>query len=142
MEQKMLLPIVVLVLIGGFIIGYYAATFGGAGKSAGSSTAAPALTSGDVVSKTQYPEFFQAQTLTQFLKGQLVSAEGDSVVISQNSRSLAIKKPMATNYFISTATGRATVDATLLKAGETVTIALTFDAETGKAKSLAVSAAR
>lgn len=140
MEQKMLLPIVVIVLVGGFIIGYYAATFGGTGKAA--KGAALSAGSQDVVSKAQYPEFFQAQTFTQFLKGNLVSTTGDSVVISQAGKNLAIKKARVTNYFISSATGRATVDASLLKAGEPVAIALAFDPETGKANSLAVTAVR
>lgn len=143
MEQKMLLPIVVIVLVGGFVIGYYAATLGGAGKSAGSTSgAALPLPTQDIVSKALYPEFFQAQTFTQFLKGQLVSTAGDSVVISQGGKNLAIPKAQVTNYYVSTATSRATVDAALLKAGEAVNIAFTFDTETGKATSLAVTAAR
>lgn len=142
MEQKMLLPIVVIVLIGGFIIGYYAATFGGAGKAAKTTSNLPAWAGASAISKAQYPEFFQAQTFTQFLTGQLVSTTGDSVVISKNGKTLAVPKARVTNYYISTATGRTTVDATLLKTGETVTIALTFDTETGNAASLAVSATR
>ena len=144
MEQKMLLPIVVIVLVGGFVIGYYAATFGGGAGKVAKTTASnlPAWAGADAISKTQYPEFFQAQTFTQFLTGQLVSTTGDSVVISKDGKALAVPKARVTNYFISTATGRTTIDDTLLKAGETVTIALTFDTETGNAVSLAVSAER
>lgn len=139
----MLLPIVVIVLVGGFIIGYYAASFGGAGKAAKTTASnLPAWAGADAISKTQYPEFFQAQTFTQFLTGQLVSATEDNVVISKDGKNLAVPKARVTNYFISTATGRTTIDASLLKADETVTLALTFDTETGNAVSLAVSAAR
>lgn len=141
MEQKMLLPIVVIVLVGGFVIGYYAATFGGGALKAAKGAALPAG-SQDMVSKAQYPEFFQAQTFTQFLKGELVSATGDDVVISQPGTSLAIKKPRVTNYYINTAKGRVTVAATDLKTGEQVDVMLAVDAETGKATNMAVSAAR
>ena len=144
MEQKMLLPIVLIVVVGGFVIGYYAATFGGAGKTTAKTAAGslPAWAGAGAISKAQYPEFFQAQTFTQFLTGQLVSTTGDSVVISKAGRNLAVPKARVTNYFISTATGRTTVDAKLLKAGEPVTIALTLDPETGNAISLAVTGSR
>ena len=143
MEQKMLLPIVLIVLVGGFVIGYYAATFGGAGKAAKTAAGSlPAWAGAGAISKAQYPEFFQAQTFTQFLTGQLVSTTGDSVVISKNGKNLAVPKARVTNYFISTATGRTTVDAKFLKAGETVTIALTLDPETGNAINMAVTASR
>ena len=140
MEQKMLLPIVLIVLVGGFVIGYYAATFGGAGKAAKAGVTSPA--GQDIVSKSQYPEFFQAQTFTQFLKGELVSATGGSVVISKDGKNLAIKKARVTNYFISTAKGRVTVEPTDLRPGEQVDVMLAADPETGKPINMAVSASR
>ena len=140
MEQKMLLPIVIVVLVGGFLIGYYAAT--GIGTAAKQGKGAVPITETQAVSKAQYAEFFQAHTYTQFLKGAFEGSTDDTVSISNSGKTLVIKKPRVTNFFISTANGRTSVEPQLLKQGEQVDVMAVFDAETGKPVNLAVTANR
>lgn len=140
MEQKMLLPIVIVVLVGGFLIGYYAAT--GIGSAAKPGKGALPLAETQAVSKAQYAEFFQAQTYTQFLKGAFEGATDDTVTISNSGKTLAIQKPRVTNFFISTVNSRTSVEPQLLKQGEQVDVMVAFDAETGKPTNLAVTANR
>ena len=130
MEQKLVLPIVVIVvLVGGFFIGYYAATSGVTGKF---SKGALSLDGRDAVSKAQYPEFFQAQAFTQFLRGQFVGATDESVIISQSGRELSIRKAGITSYFVDTAGSVAPASQGDLKPGEEVRVALSVDPETGR----------
>ena len=92
MEQKMLLPIVLIVLVGGFVIGYYAATFGGGGKSSVSGLASSKLYL-DVSSAA-----VTDSTLSQTFEGVVTGADESGWTLSTGSSSVMLPKGRTVFY--------------------------------------------
>ncbi len=94
MEQKMLLPIVLIVLVAGFLIGFYAATGSGVAKNVGS----PAQSSAVFLNTDVEDSMVTSAAYMESLVGTLVIMQKDSITITREGKVATI--PLLSNTVV------------------------------------------
>lgn len=140
MEQKMLLPIVVVVLVVGFLIGFYASSAVPGGKA---KPFVSAEKSNLLNPDGKYSDFEVLGTAAGYrFSGALVGIDNKSITLKTSERFLQVKKPESTVYFGVRDNRREQISEAQLRQNEQAVMVVSVDKSTDAISSLSITVKR